>query len=100
MNIQVLTPYGKTGDIAVRKGTIQGDTLSPLLFNLYIEPLLRWLEVGNYGYQHKLSTVRTTAPAYADDLGALTGRVAHMLVQTQRDPQVRVGLVLAQDRYA
>ena len=42
MNIIVRTPYGDTGDIRVRRGTIQGDTLSRMMFLFYIEPLLRW----------------------------------------------------------
>ena len=29
MNIRVRTPYGETGDIGVRRGTIQGDTQPP-----------------------------------------------------------------------
>ena len=32
----------ETGPIKVEIGKIQGDTLSPLLFLIFIEPLLRW----------------------------------------------------------
>jgi hypothetical protein len=44
------TPYGDTPPIKMERGTIQGDSLSPFLFILYLEPLLRWLRVGARGY--------------------------------------------------
>jgi hypothetical protein len=33
------------------KGAAFRETLSPLLFLLYIEPLLRWIHVGGRGYR-------------------------------------------------
>ncbi len=50
---QVRLPQGgHTDQIPVERGTIQGDTLSPYLFLLYMEPLLRWLQVGGRWYSH------------------------------------------------
>lgn len=39
----LLTPIGTSSAIPQSSGVIQGDTLSPLLFNIAIEPLLQWL---------------------------------------------------------
>jgi hypothetical protein len=50
---QVKLPSGFcTGQIPVERGTIQGDTLSPFLFLLYMETPLQWLHVGGRGYVH------------------------------------------------
>jgi hypothetical protein len=45
------TPYGSTPAIDINPGTLQGGTLSPFLFTLFLEPFLRWLTVGRRGYR-------------------------------------------------
>ena len=50
-----------TGQIPVERGTIQGDTLSPFFFLLYMKPLLQWLHVGGRGYCPHLHPQRKRA---------------------------------------
>ncbi len=38
-----MTPHGNTPNIPIHRGTLQGDTLPPFLFTIFMEPLLRWL---------------------------------------------------------
>ena len=52
---------GSTDPIPVERGTIQGDTLSPFLFLLYLEPLLRWLHVEEGIIMHVLTHMITQA---------------------------------------
>ena len=72
-------PVGTTEKIAFNRGTLQGDTLSPLIFLLFMEPLLQWIAADDHGYHpgcaaHHSSAGRTDLPepastsAYADDL--------------------------------
>ena len=74
-------PAGLTDPVAILRGTIQGDSLSPLLFLLYLEPLLQWLSVDADGYLPGCATdsaacslppldrpERASYGAYADDL--------------------------------
>jgi hypothetical protein len=61
------TYFGKTKLVHIQRGTIQGDTLSPYLFIIFLEPLLRWLKRGNLGYelktsQYTLNSARYTQP--------------------------------------
>ncbi|NXS50874.1 PO21 protein, partial [Balaeniceps rex] len=57
--------------IGIRIGVKQGDPMSPILFNLSVDPLLCKLEQEGSGYQHGLKTVTTMA--FADDLVLLSG---------------------------
>ena len=49
---KIRLPYVETDAIRIDRGTIQGDTLSPFLFIIFLEPLLRWLQSGGRGYKY------------------------------------------------
>lgn len=82
--------FAVTDPIELGRGTIQGDIPSPILFLIFIEPLLRWLQSGGRGYKHKclINTPEDghtiSSLAYADDLAAMTNIIADMKVQAQK----------------
>ena len=92
-NTYYMTPHGNTADIPIRRGTLQGDTLSPFLFTLFPEPLMRWLKVGSRGYQPACSTTSTgdgemhvtyDEHGYADDISITTGTLHDMQIQLHK----------------
>ncbi|KAJ9532318.1 hypothetical protein QJQ45_010383 [Haematococcus lacustris] len=84
------TPYGHTDPVPVNRGTIQGDSLSPFLFLIYIEPLLRWLQVGARGFKFKSaaddSGERATVSSidYADDIAILCNTLRNLRCQADK----------------
>lgn len=74
--------FGTTEPIPLRRGTIQGDSLSLLLFIIFLEPLLRWLHVNDRGYRC-MSTASNSAHyanalAAADDLALVSGNATQL----------------------
>jgi hypothetical protein len=76
--------FGKTKPVHIQRGTIQGDTLSPYLFIISLEPLLRWLERGNLGYKLKTSQYMLNSTAYADDLTITTSNIKNIQPQINK----------------
>ena len=69
---------------------------------LYMEPLLRWLQVGGRGYRHSCipnqNNVDThlcntlNSAAFADDLLCPTGTVQNLKIQAQKLSLLRLGI--------
>jgi hypothetical protein len=76
--------FGKTKLVHIQRGIIQGDTLSPYLFIISLEPLLKWLERGNLGYKLKTSQYILNSAAYADDLAIITNNIKHKQPQINK----------------
>ena len=76
--------FDPTQTIPIQRGTIQGDTLSPYLFILFLEPLLRWLARDNQGYNFKTSKNTISSAAYANDLVIISSNIAHIQPQLEK----------------
>lgn len=61
---------GCTADIAIKVGVKQGDSMSPLLFNIALDPLVQALEREGHGFGAEGKSI--TALAFADDLVLLS----------------------------
>ena len=48
-NTCYMTIHGNTTSLPIYRGILQRDTISPFLFTIFTEPLLRWLVVGIRG---------------------------------------------------
>lgn len=73
--------FGKIFSININRGTIQADILSPYLFIIFLEPLLRWLKKIDLGYHFNTSASMCTTTTYADDLAIITDEIQHIQPQ-------------------
>lgn len=67
--------FNTTFPIEISHRIIQGDTLSPYIFIIFLEPLLRWLENDNMGYHFNTFLSTCTTTTYADDLAIITDNI-------------------------
>jgi hypothetical protein len=75
---EFITPHGHTSPVDIRRGTLQGDPLSPLLFDLMVEPLIRWLRASDKGYDIASCGLKLASKWYADDGTLITNSVEDM----------------------
>ena len=76
--------FDKTKPMPIQKDTIQGDTLSPYFFIIFLEPLLRWLQRGYNGYTFNTSNTKLCSAAYADDLVVISNNLTSLQHQLNK----------------
>ena len=74
-----LSPHGHTPLVAIKRGTLQGDPMSPLLFYLVVEPLIHWLSAADRGYNIISSGRKLASKWYADDGTLFTNSLEDMI---------------------
>ena len=77
--------------IPIHRGTLQGDTLSPFLFTIFMEPLIRWLSIGSRGYkptqqsEQPIGTYMTCDDhGYADEISITTGTLDNLKIPIRK----------------
>jgi hypothetical protein len=81
---QIRVPAGCTEKIPVRRGVIQGDCISPTIFNLFIEPLLHWFDQGSSGYTPSCIKTKLASLGYAADLSLLNEKATDSQWQMEK----------------
>ena len=76
--IRIKCSEGLTQHIPVKRGVLQGDTLSPVLFNLAMEVVLRYLRSSFPSYGIKWGNQESFLKAFADDLAIITNSAEKM----------------------
>ena len=65
----ILTSNNETlGEVEIKRGIFQGDTLSPLLFIMVLIPLSMILKDTTYGYQFSKGGMKINHLLFMDDL--------------------------------
>ena len=95
----VILPYGLSDNIKISRGVRQGDPLSPILFIMFLEPLMLQIEESNRGYDLNDGLSPIPGRAYADDmvLHANTNKELQFMLNEVINFFEYVGLQIAYD---
>jgi hypothetical protein len=86
-----MMPHGNTPTTPIHGGTLQGGTVSPFLFTIFMEPLLWCLAVGSRGYRPTIHADQPTSTymayddhGYADDINITTSTLESLYIQIKK----------------
>ncbi len=86
-----MTPHSNTPTIPIHRCTLQGDTISPFLFTIFMEPLLRWLSIGSRGYkpthhsdQHACTYMTYDDHGYTHNINITTGTLDNLQIHIKK----------------
>jgi retron-type reverse transcriptase len=69
-SFKVITKYGLTEEIKTTRGLKQGDPLSPTLFNIFINPILDYLNETGKGFRLWVKEIKVLA--FADNIALIS----------------------------
>ena len=72
---EFVTPHGHALPIGIRRGALYEDPFSPLLFNIMIEPLIRWITASQKGCDINSCGLRRASKCYAFDDTLVTNSI-------------------------
>ena len=95
LNGRVTTKQWSSDSFEFRKGIFQGDPLSPIIFILCFNPIIRSLE-SNLKYGYSVNDTKIITAPFADDFCLITGnkRTHQRLINTISDQTKSMGLKL------
>src|SRR6201999_103219 len=79
---QIITPFGLTEEINLGRGIPQRSPISPILFDLFLEPLLNWINNNALGF--KLNTIDISVLAFADDMCLLSNTNSNLQINIDK----------------
>ncbi len=91
----VITGQGITAAIKILRGVRQGDVLSPLLFNVFMECLTKRLQDSNLGYKFSANQVLTVSLLlFADDMALAADNIQELqsMIDIILEDMVNTGL--------